>query len=394
MVETEEDLFTAHASHAAPWTKQCECPSSSSDMHAATGGPSTSPVFGVLRDMHGKVQCSLNGVVRNVADGNEPAVLWEVREIFYHLPWSSESDSLSRYLRRANVRTELKELEDFFEIDAAVHFHRSQKQKSASPAEDHAGDEGVDHEVEIMASTAWTVLLLLSFLAPTKKRRFRAAAARQLDAFAEVASRGAPVIKAMGEELPSCDHCAGGHPARCKHVKGVAKALQKQCGQKWGDFRKFMETSIKQRFKCDAVNTWRFQAFWQLAEGIDIAVLAGALGDGPAGQPVLQGPKRCRRLTRTWLTTSGMQVNKTPKGAQLAKSQIRDTSNCYTRDRVVMEKYHGLICDTFGGSTLMSVALDGSDKSGKDIASMAACTLEPKEANAWLPIQDGCLQTN
>ena len=71
--------------------------------------------FVCLRRPHNTPYFSATASVSRLG-GEHDEVWWEFRELYYKLPWSQNSDSLSRWLRRASNKIRLQPLLDFFEV--------------------------------------------------------------------------------------------------------------------------------------------------------------------------------------------------------------------------------------------------------------------------------------
>ena len=173
-------------------------------------------------NLHGEVWFSGRAtIIRNPRMPGDPVVYWEVRDFFYKLPWSQRSDDLARYIRKPRTQDSLGCFMSLFELDGQLHFKKSQKQvQTMKPADAVPASNAEDSDIEMLGTSAWTIVFLL-VLADSNKAHIKTGAMKQLRAFAKLAGRTLPVLESGGHDLPRC----GRRPSSCVHVNRVRKRM-------------------------------------------------------------------------------------------------------------------------------------------------------------------------
>ncbi|CAK0875645.1 unnamed protein product [Prorocentrum cordatum] len=234
-----------------------------------------------------------------------------------------------------------------------------------------------------MGSTAYMLAFMLSFMDAKLGRRTKENCAEHFRHFADIGSVTPPVLGLCGENLPACCHGGG----QCRHVQHVVQQLKATRGNdNWKDVSAFFQVARSKRYEdCLAVETWRYQVFWQLVELIDACADVGGRPAGQRGAPLLEGRGRCRRLTGVWLNSTGpcLGVLKGSHGKELG-----DAPRCahdLRRDAIQLGKYHAHQVYRLGDATHITLCMDCSDKAGKDMLSLLAYEPVSKELFWMVP---------
>ncbi len=167
--------------------------------------------------------------------------------------------------------------------------------------------------------------------------------------------------------------------------------MQQQFGEAW-QFRHvadFLVMASSFQPRCPAVATWRFQVFWQLVQVIDDHVLGGRLAGSAVGLPVLTGASRCRRMTKLWLTSSELGVDRSKSGGPVLAERLARDKSAIRREGVQASRYHTAVASAMSGATLVAIAMDCSDCSGTELLTVAA-SLPLEQTAMWSPPQDVC----
>ena len=225
----------------------------------------------------------------------------------------------------------------------------------------------------------------LFVIATSNKKHISHGARQQLEHIFNMVTEPIPVLRSGGEELPACTARKG----TCVHVSNTQRLLQNQCGSSWVSAALvFFEISQRYKQNCPAVAAWTYQVFWQCVEMLDASAVSNNSSCSAEGLAVLRGPKRCRRLTKIWLTAGELGVDRHGvHGYRLSKNMPRDKS-AMRKEELEMGKYLANLGCVMSGVKHLAISMDASSACGKDNLSMAAYI--PRDHKAcWLPLQDG-----
>jgi hypothetical protein len=324
-------------------------------------------------------------------DDGGPVVWWEVRYFYYALGFSPLGDDLSSWLRRKSNMDRLHQLFDSFGVDPALHFRASKKQILAKMP-DMTADELVWHDVEAMGSSAYIVAFLLC-MHGSSLSVVSTSAKRILTSLCNVCSAvSCNTLEHLCGDLPRC-HTTNADNSMCSHCKLLVARVAKAYGDTWPETRA-VELLIESRrsvfqSKCAVIDEWISHVLVCIVDAIDAHVQNGALQNSALGLPLCRGVSKLRRMTKHWLTSPGLGVDRSASSAVLVKKTARDKSSLHA-EGLQLGRCTAWLGSAVSGAKQIAVSMDASDCS-REIMSFAAAmpnAHEPdKTITGWMPVK-------
>jgi hypothetical protein len=188
-----------------------------------------------------------------------------------------------------------------------------------------------------------------------------------------------------GDDLPTCGRAEG----HCRHYRQLFASMETWFGDAWRttNVAEFLFHSGRLS-QCPMVSTLRYQVFWHLATNMDdIVVLAPSVDPDPTGMTILQGMRRCRRLTATYGLHANVSIEKSSDTRLVVAIGKKRDKGAHQAEKLRMSRLMNVDAKILAGERQIAVTMDCTGTTGRELMSLAWYSHRLDYA-AWTPLQD------